>query len=835
MIEIKQISVWTLLAFVAATGIATAQSIPAFPGAEGPGGNATGGRGGDVYHVTNLEFDLDGTIPGSLKYGIHTAPAAGRTIVFDVGGTIYHDGGGAGWWFRSSKSNITIAGQTAPGPGITIAGVGSKWTGNNVILRNINIRPNKDPANPTNFTYDAFGLQLTSSIVDHVTASWFTDEGIPQTDAGHSATVQYAMINEGLNYNGHAYGSIISTEVDGARNSFHHNLYAHLKSRIPRVGSEMSTTETGAIASIANNVIYNWQPNSAGYSGTDQPSSTNFLNNYYIKGANNGQTPFDGGDDNGAAGVTKVYENGGNKIDLNKNGAIDGNFFNQFTSNPKAFAGGMTFYPAAFNVSGVGTLDTADEALERVLAYGGSQWWNRHPIEQRIVQSVRNGSGAMITDLTTGTQAAEWATVLSQRPTNGVAPFSRDANWDTDRDGMPNDWEDQHRLNANLAENNGDFDNDGCTNLEEYINEIAAWPAPGPIVFQGVTSRFAEIQNWRVSGQSLNIAGQGNVVSSSLWQPSRFDVAVINNGDVTVDSVGQHAGTIQLGPGASDHATLSITGGWLKLDDAPSGPGNGEIMIGATPTATARLNLSGGKLIAKTLSKGAGGSFNFTGGVLSAETINFDLVNNGGTLSPGNSTGSTQVNGDLTLNSGALEIELASAIGFDRVSVSGNVALGGELHAKVLDGFVPDNDDVFTVLTGASVNGSFSNVSGDRVPIDGIDGSFRVTVDPTAVILSDFLFASSPLPGDYNGDSSVDAADYVAWRKGLGSRFNTDDYIVWRANFGATSGSGSTVKSNVVTPEPATLLALVLGMAMAIALRCVAGCEIRCAIPCSVR
>src|SRR5262245_53059454 len=114
--------------------------IPAFPGAQGPGGTATGGRGGDVYHVTKLDFDLNGVIPGSLKYGINNAPGAGRTIVFDVGGTIFQNGGGAGWWFRSSKDNITIAGQTAPG-GITIAGVGSKWTGNNIILRNITVRP----------------------------------------------------------------------------------------------------------------------------------------------------------------------------------------------------------------------------------------------------------------------------------------------------------------------------------------------------------------------------------------------------------------------------------------------------------------------------------------------------------------------------------------------------------------------------------------------------------------------------------------------------------------------------------------------------------------------
>lgn len=319
----QQRVVQLLLASLMATAIAPRiHAIPAFSGAEGPGSSATGGRGGDVYHVTNLEFDLNGVIPGSLKYGINTAPAAGRTIVFDVGGTIFQNGGGAQYWFRSGKSNITVAGQTAPGPGITIAGVGSKWTGDNVILRNVTVRPNQDPVNPTNYTYDAFSTQLTNSIIDHVSASWYSDEGISSTDAGYSTTVQYALIDEGLNYASHSFGSIISTEVDRGQLSFHHNLYAHNNSRVPRLGSEMPVTQTGAVTNFANNVIYNWI-NKAGYSGTDQPSSTNFLGNYYIKGNNNGSTLFTGGDSATYPGVTKIYHSG-NLYDSNKNGVADG-------------------------------------------------------------------------------------------------------------------------------------------------------------------------------------------------------------------------------------------------------------------------------------------------------------------------------------------------------------------------------------------------------------------------------------------------------------------------------------------------------------------------------
>src|SRR5262245_39922619 len=180
---------------------ALAATLTAFSGATGPGAIATGGRGGDVYHVTRLDADKSGTLPGSLQYGINNAPGAGRTIVFDVGGTIYLAGQSANDTLRYGKSNITVAGQTAPGSGITIAGTATKWTGSNVIVRNITVRPNLAPV-----TYDAFSLQTKNSIFDHVTATWFTDEGISITDAGENSTIQYANISEGLNDAGHAFG-----------------------------------------------------------------------------------------------------------------------------------------------------------------------------------------------------------------------------------------------------------------------------------------------------------------------------------------------------------------------------------------------------------------------------------------------------------------------------------------------------------------------------------------------------------------------------------------------------------------------------------------------------
>jgi hypothetical protein len=287
---------------------------------------------------------------------------------------------------------------------------------------------------------------------------------------------------------------------------------------------------------------------------------------------------------------------------------------------------------------------------------------------------------------------------------------------------------------------------------------------------------------------------------------------VINNGSVTVDSVGQHAGTIRLATAAGNNAVLNITNGWIKVEDAPVGPGNGEVVIGAGTSATAALNLSGGKLTAKTLSKGDDGTFNFTGGVLSAQTINFDLVNNGGTLAPGESPGMTNINGSFKTTSGTLEIELASAANFDTVVATGAVNLGGDLIVKLLGGFVPNVTDTFTIVTGSDILDSFDNLLPDqRVNIDGADGSFLVTYGDQTVTLSNFSLAPPALAGDYNNDGNVDAADYIVWRKFVDTNFalpnetaslggvDEDDYNAWLANFGA-AGSGD----DSPVPEPTT-------------------------------
>jgi hypothetical protein len=218
----------------------------------------------------------------------------------------------------------------------------------------------------------------------------------------------------------------------------------------------------------------------------------------------------------------------------------------------------------------------------------------------------------------------EWRAMLALRADSNTfaAPFNWPAGRDTDQDGMPGCWEAEHELDPGVANNNDDFDNDGYTDLEEYINDVAAWPAPGEIVFTGATNnRYALIHNWRVTGVPVNISGIGNLPTSSPWQPSRYDTAVISNASVVIDAVGQHAGTLAL----QSDATLGITSGWLKANSLNIGAG---CALNVMPGGALRLAGVGSIIL------GAGATFTNAGvldviswnGTLPAELVNSGTI-----------------------------------------------------------------------------------------------------------------------------------------------------------------------------------------------------------------
>jgi hypothetical protein len=208
------------------------------------------------------------------------------------------------------------------------------------------------------------------------------------------------------------------------------------------------------------------------------------------------------------------------------------------------------------------------------------------------------------------------------------------------------------------------------------------------------------------------------------------------------------------------------------------------------------VRLQGGTFGTSAISFEGGGQFQWTSGTLHVGIFEGNLTApSGGTLAPGRSAGSTTVLGEYTQSTGAtLEIEIggtATATEFDFVDVTGTATLGGELQLALINDFVPDPDDEFIVFNAGDVLSFFTNAgNGQRVEtVDGI-GSFRVHYGPTSafnpdqIVLSEFLPAG--LPGDYNQNGIVDAADYVVWRK---TNINGQQgYNDWRANFGATGG-----------------------------------------------
>jgi pectate lyase len=502
-----------------APALASAQSLRAFPGADGAAAHVTGGRGGIIYHVTKLDESSADNAPGTLRYGLddkNFPDQQPRTIVFDVGGRIFlgrasqegWDPNGNGWDTSSRltiKSNITLAGETAPAPGIVIMGGTIKPGGENIIIRHLTVAPGygnktffepgkgppKQGDTPDSFSYDAFDISGKNIIIDHCTTVYATDETISLNEMADNITIQYCIIAQGQNYpqgdaeangikyTGHALGSLLQAGSN-AKVSVHHNLYAHLKGRLPRVGSEKGS---GAYNDFRNNVFYNWL-GTAGSGARGQPSFNNFINNFYLAGpggenATDNDSPrivkspggtgiFEGYD----PAVTRVYA-AGNIKDLDRN--EDPGDFETTTAaeNERADFRRVGVEKKPFTqVPYGGPTELAIDARERVLETAGARPWDRSPIEKRIVTEVRMVQGKIVAWADdpfddSPAEGVEWRALVDLKPS------SRPADFDTDQDGMPDSWESANKLDPKSADNNGDADSDGYTNLEEYLHERA--------------------------------------------------------------------------------------------------------------------------------------------------------------------------------------------------------------------------------------------------------------------------------------------------------------------------------------------------------------------------
>lgn len=430
---------------------AVAWSIPAFPGAEGYGAAATGGRGGAVYIVTNL----NDSGPGSLRAALnHNEP---RTIVFHVSGTIhlYSD-------LSLMYPNVTIAGQTAPGDGICIANGSLKAGYDNVIIRYIHCRlgdcwPDGTDNNDTDATW---GRNGNTMIFDHVTASWSVDETFSYY-SNQNFTAQWCLMSESLRYSHHekevhGYGGIWG----GTNSSWHHNLLAHHSSRNPRIEGDVVNN-----VDLRNNVIYNWGFNSC-YGG--EQATVNIINCYYKYGPATGSGVRDrivnsSRHTDGSYGQWYVH---GNYVYGYPNVTAD----NRLGVDPQGGSGdrSLCLTTAPFPAAAVYpvTTQSALEAYQAVLNDAGCSLY-RDSVDVRIVNEVATGTA------TYGGVTGEGLGIIDSQDTVGGWPVleSMPALTDSDSDGMPDVWELSRGLNPNdAADRNDDRDGDGYTNLEEYLN-----------------------------------------------------------------------------------------------------------------------------------------------------------------------------------------------------------------------------------------------------------------------------------------------------------------------------------------------------------------------------
>lgn len=416
----------------------------AFPGAEGAGRFALGGRGGQVLFVTNL----DDSGPGSLRAAVEAKGP--RTILFRVSGTI-----------KLLKplvireGRVTIAGQSAPGDGITLRDHMLQVSADDVVVRYIRARLGDESRTESDALTITEGRRI---ILDHVSASWSVDETLSASanyanaDQGfYDVTVQWSIIAESLTRSLHAkgehgYGSLIRGGR-GSRASFHHNLWANHSARMPRPGnySGPDADPVGAFFDFRSNVFYNWGRTRAGYNA-DKATLVryNFVDNAYVAGPQS-QKPiaFDESDT-----LARAYF-AGNSM----NGAIPADPWSLVTGiQPEGYR-----LTEPVDVAPVAP-DPAPSAYARVLAGAGASKV-RDAVDLRVVAGVRDRTGRQIDSQA---EVGGWPELRS-------SPAPRDG----DGDGMPDAWERTHGLDPDTADANGDRNRDGYTNIEEWLADLA--------------------------------------------------------------------------------------------------------------------------------------------------------------------------------------------------------------------------------------------------------------------------------------------------------------------------------------------------------------------------
>jgi len=444
----------TLFLMVVATTVrGEGSQQPAFPGAEGFGKYTKGGRGGDVYVVTNLHDNG----PGSFRRGLVSA-AGPRTIVFDVSGTIV---------LKSrvqveDKSHITIAGQTSPGKGITLRENQLAFKNcNEIIVRYLRLRLGDENKGEESGA-DVMTVDYSDNVIlDHLSLSWGID-GNSDYRGDSRMTLQWLLYAEALNSSIHHKGNhamCTSLRDCQGNTTLYHNIYSTSRNRHPTIGS--GTGRKGhahVVVDYRNCVNYNWSgPTNFG------GMRLNVVNNYYKRGpcSDRKDSPMQikDGDTSGAQGFMagNVFEGMLESFNEDNYSAVIYTNSGSYMSTTR----GKWEHPAAFDMGEFKPFtQDGKAAYEFCLKYSGC-CLVRDSVDERMIKNIRKGVGEVID---------------SQKEVGGWDPYPekrRPMDWDTDSDGMPDAWENANGLDPQDPDDrNGDRDGDGYTNLEDYLNGL---------------------------------------------------------------------------------------------------------------------------------------------------------------------------------------------------------------------------------------------------------------------------------------------------------------------------------------------------------------------------
>jgi autotransporter-associated beta strand protein len=748
-----------LAAFLPLTS-AVAQ-IPAFPGAEGFGAYATGGRGGDVYYVNNL----NSSGPGSLRYGVETAPSQGRTIVFAVSGNIpinYNSDTG-NQTVRIVQNKVTIAGQTAPGDGVALWDGRILVTGKNVVLRHLRIRHGDGGG-----AGDCLNMDngVTNLMLDHISMAFSTDENISsfeQNPRPDLMTFQWSLNAWGLE--SHSCGGL----WDLQRITTHHTLWAHHHTRNAKA-------RPYGLLDWINNVTYDWDIGFImGDSTTPAPWKANVRGSYFVCPPGNLRSVAlekASIDRNGAYNFTLHAST--NLFDKNGNSALDGSDYGYGIAS-----GSYQVSNAPIVVTGTQvpvTIDPPLTAYKKIVSRAGPlrlDALSGIPLRDEVDTILINN----LVTLKRNHVSHENQTGASN---NGMGFLnSTTAPTDADLDGMPDFWESTLGWNVAGQDHNTAMPNAGglvtgltffpsntpagYTRLEEYLHFLAIPhatilrntagspsslsvdlrryvsgfnKAPVTFTFSNVTNGTAVLQPdgyTAVFTPTLDYAGR-----------ARFDFAVIDgDGSTWTQTLGVLVSSAALprnltwqGDGSAnawntgalnwldDLAPVAFANGdHVVFDDTGSNSPNINLTTGLTP-ASIEVNASKNYTLIGSGSFGGSGPLTKSGsGILAIGTTNSSFA------------------GLVELAGGTLTVSNGSAIGTGQLTLSGgavfNVALAANAIFPANPIFIPE-DESGTITSGATGNGVAGAVTGHSSSILNLGLGGTVSFNQTAQQFSGF-------------------------------------------------------------------------------------------------